>query len=54
MTTGVTAEEITKVLLSAGAANVYTAAVASVEYKIVKTENASDIKNKKDVPYSRA
>ncbi len=54
MTTGVTAEEITKVLLSAGAANVYTAAVASVEYKIVKTENASDIKNKKDVPHSRA
>ncbi|MDE6505500.1 MAG: ComF family protein [Clostridia bacterium] len=54
MTTGVTAEEITRALLAAGALNVYSCAVASVEYKITKTDNASDIKSKKDVPHTRA
>ena len=44
MTTGATADEITKILLSAGALHVYFAAVASVEYKIIKEQNASDIR----------
>lgn len=43
LTTGATAFEITKILLKAGARTVYFATVASVEYKVIKRENASDI-----------
>lgn len=43
LTTGATANEITKVLLRAGASSVFLATVAAVEYKIIKSENASDV-----------
>lgn len=43
LTTGATADTITKVLLKAGAKTVCFAAVASVVYNVIKTENASDI-----------
>ncbi|MDE6585496.1 MAG: double zinc ribbon domain-containing protein [Clostridia bacterium] len=43
LTTGTTAETITKLLLKAGAAEVYLITVSSVDYKISTTELASDI-----------
>ncbi|MDE7330311.1 MAG: hypothetical protein K2N30_04415, partial [Clostridia bacterium] len=44
LTTGATADTLSKKLLEAGAKAVYLATVASVEYKVIKKENASDIK----------
>lgn len=49
LTTGATAEELTKIALRAGAKAVYLATVASVEYKIIKKENASDLKKRKKI-----
>lgn len=43
LTTGATASEITRVLLKAGTKEVFLATVASVDYKILNTQNASDI-----------
>lgn len=43
LTTGATAMEMTKVLLKAGVKCVYLATVASVDYKMLKLENASDL-----------
>ena len=55
LTTGATAETITDLLFSAGAKDVFLATVSSVEYKIKKDLNASDIRsgeqvNKKQKP----
>lgn len=44
LTTGATADALTKILLKAGAKTVLFASVASVKYQIIKTETASDIK----------
>lgn len=43
LTTGATASELTRVLLKAGAKTVYIATVASTDYKLLPSENASDI-----------
>lgn len=43
LTTGATADEIARQLFNSGAVAVYLATVASVEYKIIKKDNASDI-----------
>lgn len=43
LTTGTTAETVSQKLLSAGAKAVYLATVASVEFKIIKEENASEL-----------
>lgn len=44
LTTGATADTLTKLLLKAGAKTVMLATAASVKYDIIKKENASDIK----------
>lgn len=44
LTTGATAEALTKTALYAGAKAVFLATVASVEYTVIKKENASDVK----------